>query len=177
MAKKIFLMLAIALMACAMETSAQTRGIIKRTNDGFVALRSEPTVYSTMLRRLHAGDVVYYSSVGDGWSRVKFSPDGYWQGYVASRLILRDIARRTPSAVLQRRALLRSDKEHKRRFCGTTQRAHHLQHHAAPPACRRRGVLHPRRQWMVQSEFQSQRSLAGLCGLATDTLINNPSRR
>ena len=93
MAKKIFLMLAIALMACAMETSAQTRGIIKRTNDGFVALRSEPTVYSTMLRRLHAGDVVYYSSVGDGWSRVKFSPDGYWQGYVASRLILRNAPR------------------------------------------------------------------------------------
>ena len=87
MAKKIFLMLAIALMACAMETSAQTRGIIKRTNDGFVALRSEPTVYSTMLRRLHAGDEVYYTPVGNGWCRVSFSPNGRWQGYVASRLI------------------------------------------------------------------------------------------
>ena len=87
MAKKSFLMLAIALMACAMETSAQTRGIIKRTNDGFVALRSEPTVYSTMLRRLHAGDEVYYTPVGNGWCRVSFSPNGRWQGYVASRLI------------------------------------------------------------------------------------------
>lgn len=89
MTKKIFLVLAVALLTCTLDASAQTRGVIKRTNDGFVALRAEPTLYSTMLRKLHAGDVVYYISAGNGWSRVKYSPNGKWQGFVASSLIQR----------------------------------------------------------------------------------------
>ena len=89
MNKKLFTILLTAMMLCTLSVSAQTRGVIKRTNDGWVGLRTGPGTNYSLIRTLHAGDIVYYSSVGNGWSRVKYSPNGQWVGYVATRLIQR----------------------------------------------------------------------------------------
>ena len=89
MNKKLFTILLTTMMLFNLSVDAQTRGIIKRTNDGWVGLRSGPGTNYSLIRTLHAGDIVYYSSVGNGWSRVKYSPNGQWVGYVATRLIQR----------------------------------------------------------------------------------------
>ena len=66
MNKKLFTILLTVMMLFTLSASAQTRGVIKRTNDGWVGLRTGPGTNYSLIRTLHAGDVVYYSSVGNG---------------------------------------------------------------------------------------------------------------
>lgn len=87
MNKKLFFIILTMMMLFAWSANAQTRGVIKRTNDGWVGLRTGPGTNYTLIRTLHAGDIVYYSKVSKGWSRVKFNPNGQWVGYVATSLI------------------------------------------------------------------------------------------
>lgn len=89
MNKKLFSIVLTVMMMFTLSVSAQTRGVIKYTNDGWVGLRSGPGTNYQLLRRLHGGDVVYYQNQGNGWCRVKYSPSGQWVGWVSANLIQR----------------------------------------------------------------------------------------
>ena len=100
------LLLAAAMLMVAIDSSHATEdfcAVVKHTDDGFLALRAEPTTQSEIVFKLHQGDYVIADTLGatdhKGWTHVNsvLRRDGpsdaskkyahYTHGWVASRYV------------------------------------------------------------------------------------------
>lgn len=73
--------IALALLATATEAGATTYCNIKRTKDGFVALRAGPSASSRLVARMRAGDEIQAHSESQGkWIKATWYKGGRFKG-------------------------------------------------------------------------------------------------
>jgi uncharacterized protein YgiM (DUF1202 family) len=93
--KKLLLaaVLAVSTATAAFACDDSSWAVVLRMSDGYLNLRTGPTIQSRIVLRLYPGDRVYVDEAVNGWShvsgvlRLDANGDGQTQGWVSSKWI------------------------------------------------------------------------------------------